>query len=976
MRGRGLGLVLLGLLAVPAARAQDPENCLLCHRFRGLSRLDPQTNELRLFFTEPSYYLHRAGPHARLRCTDCHRRDEVQRIPHAVQTPVDCTTTCHIAPATGTELRFSHQRVADSLQHSVHAPERIAELRFELPLLRPGQATCLYCHDEPTFGFAEGLPEGFRTPRGGTRCDTCHREELPLDVRYFAQHVAARMQPERTLRQLAQVCAVCHSDPALVQQMDSHDTVASYLHSFHGKAALLGSTETARCVDCHASGLGDQHLMLPKTVAESSISPEELPDTCRTVQCHPGYPPGMSSAAVHLELDPDAYPVEFVVASFFILLTAGVMLVFFLLIVLELVNAALRRPDPEHHRLVQLARLLLDHPEGRALVQRMSIHQRFQHWGLVITFVALVVTGMPIKFADAGWAERLVGLLGGLTAARWIHRIAGAGLIAVFVYHLGYLIGKLVQRRRAERQAGGVPAPLWRVILNSPMVINLRDLREAGQHIAFLLGRRKQRPHFGRFTYTQKFEYWAVFWGVPIMGFSGLALWGMPVVSGWLSGRAMNFAFIIHSDEAYLAFIYIATVHLFGVIFAPVVFPLSLGTLTGHAPAVELAEAHRGELEHVARELGVMLPPHHDPAHPTRGERLRAALATLVRRAYSVGLTGAYVVLAFVSLRFLVTMLLGHQAAPVEIVNIPKRLDADQFMAAAVRPVAAVDPDERPRGPLAHFHQIPQWFQPDPQNSCLTSGCHTLLPHGKRIEVRAFLNMHSTFADCMLCHQKGEHARGQAGWFSLPERQSRGTPPLLRLAGRLDELATLEPEEAPAVNQELIDLLQRALPAAGENAQLAHWLVRLQTTNPQSRVWQRLIEEMRTNIQAHVHGEYGARIGLFAMEAEARGGGAHPLGTPTAEQRQAIERYLELKRAGRLDNAEKTRIHDLLHRDVAPVGAMCTPCHAPQPTLIDLPKLGYPPRRIRALEENPVMRSILAIERGEPFQLPLAEAPQ
>ena len=90
------------------------------------------------------------------------------------------------------------------------------------------------------------------------------------------------------------------------------------------------------------------------------------------------------------------------------------MAIFFLVVILDLFNSIVRPPDHEHHRLIALAKKVLEHPEGRRLMERMTVHQRFQHWLMAIPFIILVVTGMPIKFADAAWAQSLVKAVGGL----------------------------------------------------------------------------------------------------------------------------------------------------------------------------------------------------------------------------------------------------------------------------------------------------------------------------------------------------------------------------------------------------------------------------------------------------------------------------------------------------------------------------------------------------------------------------------
>jgi cytochrome b subunit of formate dehydrogenase len=931
----------------------DPENCLSCHRFRGLSRLEPDTGNLRLFFCSAEYYTQRQGPHARLRCTACHEAEEVMVIPHQVQTPVDCTRTCHIVPSSGIEIRFSHQPIQESLERSAHASAALEALEFDPPLLRPGQSTCLYCHDQPAFRTLGDLPRPIGHADVTTRCDMCHGEQMPADVDYYAHHVAGRLQPARPVRQLAQVCAVCHSDPKIIAQMNSHDTVASYLHSFHGKANLLGSRQTATCLDCHASESGDVHAMMAKTDPESSIFEARLPTTCRTTQCHPGAPPGMSRAAVHLDLDPHARTLEFYVAAMFVALTAAVMIVFFILIILDLLNTVIRPPDPHHRKLVRLAKKIQAHPEGRLLLERMSPHQRAQHWILAITFILLVATGMPIKFADAGWASWLITVFGGLPLARWLHRVCGVLLMAAFVYHVGYLAMAFQNRVRQARREGN-RTPTWRMILNSPMVINLQDVRQFGQLFAYLLFLRRERPRFGHFNFMQKFEYWAVFWGVPIMGVSGLVLWGAAGVSEYITGRVLNFAFIIHSDEAFLAFIYIAVVHIFSVILAPAIFPVSPGTLTGQVPAEELVEGHLGQVEEVARRLGITV----DEPAPRRSWPSEMARQT-ARRTYALGLMVVCAVIGFTSIRFLYTLLLTRQTAPVEIVEIPKRLDASMLMASALPSTEARSPEEvPPRGPLAHFHRVPGWFQADPGNHCSTAGCHAPLPHAERIEVRAFLNMHATFVDCGVCHAANAD-KGQAKWFRLPDRQPQGTPAVLELATLLEQADGRE-RTPPLTTPQLAPLLRAALADSGGDAQLREWLLRLETNYPGSEPWRQLIEEMRRGVRAHVHGEYSAKIGMYLED--------HRIGSPTPQQQKATEEYLTAG-GSRVDPKMKALLATI-HEDVVPAGAMCTPCHTQSPIRIDFAALGYPPGRIQSLKNSAIVRQVLTIEEGKPFHLP------
>ena len=700
--------------------------------------------------------------------------------------------------------------------------------------------------------------------------------------------------------------------------------------------------------------MGDQHLMLSHNNAESSTNSSQISNTCRTPACHASAPPGLSSAAVHLEIDPSRGTPESYVAAFFILLTAGVMAVFFLMVILELLDQAVNPRDPEHHRQVKLARQLQAHPEGRRLLQRMTVHQRLQHWGLVIPFALLVLTGMPLKFAEAHWSTLTVGLFGGLTIVRTIHHISGVTLLAIFFYHLIYLLVLLVSQVRRERR-GGVHRPIWKFGLDFPLMFSPRDAVEFAQLMAHLVRLRKERPRFGRFNFNEKFEYWAVFWGMPVMGLSGLALWSTPFIAEHFTGRALNFAFIIHSDEAYLAFIYIAAIHLFTVIFSPAVFPISTGTITGQAPPGELVDCHYEQLESVAKRLGIEAPP------IEHRRNLVDIFKGLLWRGYSVLVAGGYCALAYFSLRFLILILATRQTAPVEIVDIPKRLEPDVFLASATQAQLQQDAAERPRGPLAHFHQIPQWFQPDPGNTCTTAGCHFALPHGARIEVRAFLNMHATFVDCVVCHTTEPSENTQARWFSLADRQPTRVPAILRLAKRLEELGQVAPDDAEAVSQELQRLLREAMPAAGGAGQFQDWLVRLETTHPRNRAWNDIVDEMRREIHMHEHGEYGAKIGLYKD--------GRRIGKLSPERRREIHDFLERSKT----HAERTSplATEEFCRQIAPVGAMCTPCHSAEPTLVDLKKLGYSPVRVEQLSNSAILRSILSVEQGQPFYLPL-----
>jgi len=605
-RGRLSVLVAAAAALVPSARAGDPDNCLLCHQYRGLSRYDASGDRVHVYYVSPDYLHDLQGAHARLACTDCHPREEVAVIPHQPVSRVDCTRTCHLTDPGGLPRRFSHANVAAMLQASVHRPEVLARLNFSGgPLLEPGQSQCLYCHDEPVYRMTPALAAAvpFDDPRTFDRCAVCHAEQVPVDVRYYTRHVAARLQPARPPLEQAQVCAVCHADPQILRDHNLPNAIAGFARSFHGKAALLGD-ETASCVSCHVAAGSNVHLMLPKSDPQSSVAPANVANSCRSTQCHPGADARIGHASVHLDLPNMRASLEFGVALAFIALTVFSFGPSLLICLLELVQIAIGR---HHHAAAgtrELVERILRHPDGRRRLQRFTVSQRVQHWILAGLFVLLAATGFPLKFAEHAWADRVISALGGLSVARTIHHWAGLALVFGFAAHLIYALGTAVgQARRPGTE--GRPVGLLRSLWNLPMLIRPDDLRKAGQLIGYLVGARKDPPTFGRFTIKEKFEYLGVFWGTTLLGLTGVLLWGEQFFSHYVTGRVFNIALIAHTYEAFLAIIHVGILHIVNVMFAPHVFPLSRATLTGDTPIGELAEAHGEFVDQVARDLGL-----------------------------------------------------------------------------------------------------------------------------------------------------------------------------------------------------------------------------------------------------------------------------------------------------------------------------------------------------------------------------------
>jgi cytochrome b subunit of formate dehydrogenase len=228
------------------------------------------------------------------------------------------------------------------------------------------------------------------------------------------------------------------------------------------------------------------------------------------------------------------------------------------------------------------------------LYWRFSPLERTLHVLVIVSFMGLVITGIPLHFSYAPWARTLVRFLGGFQVAAFLHRVSAIIIFGYFLTHIGYVVYKLVTKPTlAERKA----------YLFGPdsMMPRRKDLEDLIQQFKWYVGR-AERPRFDRFSYMEKFDYWAVFWGVTIIGGSGLLLWAPEFFSRFLPGWAFNIATIVHGDEALLALGFIFTIHFFNVHLRPEKFPIDLVIFTGRATETYMKEEHPLEYERLERE--------------------------------------------------------------------------------------------------------------------------------------------------------------------------------------------------------------------------------------------------------------------------------------------------------------------------------------------------------------------------------------
>ena len=242
-------------------------------------------------------------------------------------------------------------------------------------------------------------------------------------------------------------------------------------------------------------------------------------------------------------------------------------------------------------------------------IRRFDGPTRTLHVVIMVTFLGLSATGLPLLFSDAPWSRLLAALFGGFHGAGIVHRVFGATLLLAVVWHLANVCWRAFVR--------GERGLLWGP---TSMVPQWRDAVQLVQQFRWFLGV-GPRPRFEHFTYWEKFDYLAVLWGTLIMGAAGLVLWFPEAASRILPGWMFNVALFVHGAEATLAIGFIFAIHFFNGHLRPEKFPMDLVIFTGTVAADELRHERPAQYERLAASgdlAGLAAPP------PTARDRRRA----------------------------------------------------------------------------------------------------------------------------------------------------------------------------------------------------------------------------------------------------------------------------------------------------------------------------------------------------------------
>lgn len=212
---------------------------------------------------------------------------------------------------------------------------------------------------------------------------------------------------------------------------------------------------------------------------------------------------------------------------------------------------------------------------------RFNLLRRIEHLFMILSFTVLAVTGLPQKFAGTDWAETMMVWMGNIENVRIIHHTAAIVLVLVSIVEV-LMIGYKLYVERAQ----------WTIFPR------IQDGFDAFNQFLYNLGLRKQAPKYDRYSWGEKFEYWALIWGTVIMALTGFILWNPILATRILPGEFIPVAKAAHGGEAILAVLAVIVWHLYNVH----VKTFNRSMFTGKLSAHEMAEEHPLELERLKAE--------------------------------------------------------------------------------------------------------------------------------------------------------------------------------------------------------------------------------------------------------------------------------------------------------------------------------------------------------------------------------------
>ncbi len=563
-------------------------DCLECHGQKGFAVPEGEDGGPPYRHLDVDAATLRQSVHGGYRCLDCHA--DIEELPHeeALEAP-DCVT-CHIQQGEGASPPRQPWLASDNLgivihtkryQNSVHASTKDGGEKEN--------ASCADCHTAHyVFESEDPRATTFKLNSPET-CGACHQEELEeyrvsihgasLRTPWKGEsatctdcHSAHRIAPKETLsthRVVTEECGDCHGKE-----------VRSYKATTHGQLAWLGDEDVAQCKHCH--GVHDTRMVDDPA---SKVSKENILKTCQ--ECHEDAGEDFVEFRAHadmgdLERNPEIWWLGRAMVAIIIL----TLLFFYSHSVLWFWREMKSRPyewvvvDGKRFR-VRAKRI--KHHSGKAY-RRFAWHWRLNHWALALSVMTLTFTGMVVMFPDTQWAMSTIEFFGGPTGFGYVHRTAAVVFLLAVFGHAIVVLALLLRKKDFD----------W--FGPDSLLPRKKDWEDMKGQFKWFFGK-GEPPRFDRWTYWEKFDYWAVYWGAFVIGLSGIILWFSPFFSRFLPGWAFNMASLAHGLEAFLAVMTLFVVHFFNNHFRPSKFPLDRVMFTGRWDLEEFKEERPAEYE-------------------------------------------------------------------------------------------------------------------------------------------------------------------------------------------------------------------------------------------------------------------------------------------------------------------------------------------------------------------------------------------
>ncbi len=573
-------------------------------------------------------------------CHDCHGSHDVHPVddPRSRLYPLSIPDTCERCHSP--ERSPDHPEYIDEYETSVHgralrksglivtATCSSCHGSHEIhPVVDPSSSTsrrnvpytCGACHAGVLSTYLEGVhgEDFLRGEKDVPVCTDCHGEHAIEDPALGASSVSHKL--------VAQTCARCHADDELAMRHGmSGSSLVSWGRSYHGIASEYGEEKAANCASCHG-----HHDIFASTDPRSAIHADNIGATCGS--CHTGSDLAFSRVPVHSVVDADSNFIVWFVKTAYLWLIAAVIGGFLLFIAIDLFGRVRLRlgwgpeaPPPVDPEL---------YPDEERLVAptetftRFGLSARIQHGILVLSFLLLVVTGVPLLLHEIPGLRAMLDFQGGFRLRSWLHRAGAIGLIGLSAWHvLAVLL--LPSGRRWFRTMIFRPRDVLDFLQESMFHLGLLDWLSRRRWLAGFFDRHpalacRTRPHHDTYSLVEKLEYGAVLWGNLVMIATGTLLWRPGWFLGWMPAWAFDLGRVVHGYEATLAFLAIIVWHMYHVHLRPEVFPMSRIWLTGEITRNELRHHHTRKYLRIlerrreaAREDGadVVLTPEGPPA--------------------------------------------------------------------------------------------------------------------------------------------------------------------------------------------------------------------------------------------------------------------------------------------------------------------------------------------------------------------------